>query len=234
MSLLFSLPFPLFDWRTIQHSSSNIRLFRIPVWGTKALRFGRTATPSANRPADLLNEDSLTAAENVLSVCLFIFVFIVGLGAHTACSPVPGILPRMRKQFLDPELRPTLREAGIDGWVAFLLLVASVQNHDHGEYFFHYYMETLAARPLPIVTFEDFRTTVDGCMWVPAMEPHLLKAWDEVKVEWARVRGEMETNPSVLDQPLGSRPWDMYGSHLSIPMSSPYSTAHMRNIFVGS
>ncbi|KAK5658075.1 hypothetical protein OQA88_2631 [Cercophora sp. LCS_1] len=181
----------------------------------------------------LLNEDSLTAAENVVSMCLFIFIFIVGLGAHTACSPVPGILPRMRKQFLDPQLRSALREAGIDGWVALLLLIASAQNQDSGEYFFRYYMEMLAARSPPITTYEEFRTTVEGCMWVPAMDPHLLKAWNEVKVEWARIREEMETNPDVLDAPLGPRPWDMYGSHATIPMSSPYSTAHMKTVFRG-
>jgi hypothetical protein len=72
----------------------------------------------------LVNEDILSPADNATAMCLSIFVFIVGLGAHTACSPVPGILPRMRKQFLDPDLRTQLQVAVIDGWVAFLLLTS--------------------------------------------------------------------------------------------------------------
>lgn len=180
----------------------------------------------------LVNEEALSTVDNVTAICLFIFAFIIGLGAHTACSPVPGILPRLHRQFLDKGLRPRLREAGVDGWVAVLLVIASAQNAESGDYFFQNMMETLAARPKPIRTFDDFHTLVDGCIWSPAMEPHLLKVWVYISGEWTRVREAMEADPAAIEAARRPVEKELY-NHTSIPMASPYSTAHMKSCFVG-
>ncbi|RYP72796.1 hypothetical protein DL771_003980 [Monosporascus sp. 5C6A] len=81
----------------------------------------------------------------------------------------------MRRRFLDPFPRPQLRAAGIDGWVALLILIASTRSQECGDYF-RFYVETLAAQSPPVRTYEGFRSTVDNCLWTPAINPHLRKA----------------------------------------------------------
>ncbi|KAK1828063.1 hypothetical protein QBC39DRAFT_162517 [Podospora conica] len=179
----------------------------------------------------LVNEADLSPFDHVMAMTLFIFIFIVGLGAHTACSPVPGILPRMRKQFLDPTLKPTLRAAGVDAWVALFLLIASTQNREWGEYFFRYYIETLNARSPPVKSYQDFQTTIEKCLWMSDMDFHLAKAWDEIQGEWERLREILPFDPTALKTATRPNPGDMYAHKFSIPMGSPYSTAHMRTLF---
>lgn len=179
---------------------------------------------------NLENEANLSAAENVTAMCLFLFIFFVGNGAHAACSPLPGVMPRMRQHFRDPFLRRTLQAAGIDTWVGFLLLIASSQNPASEEYFFQHNIEMLAARSPPVRTFDDYKATLLAGIWTPVMEPHAMKAWEEMQVPLDMVRNEAAKDPGVIKSLTRPRPKDV-DVKPTIPMSNPYATSHMKKVF---
>ncbi|KAK4159960.1 hypothetical protein QBC43DRAFT_326172 [Cladorrhinum sp. PSN259] len=177
---------------------------------------------------NLENEGQLSAAENVTAMCLFVFIFLVGNGAHAACSPLPGVMPRMRQHFRDPMLKRTLQAAGIETWVGFLLLIASSQNPASEEYFFRFNIEMLAARSPPVRTFDDYKTTLVAGIWTPVMESHAMKAWEELQGPLEVV--VMEGDQTVLRTLTRPRPKDGHVKP-SIPMSNPYATSHMKKVF---
>ncbi|KAK3988038.1 hypothetical protein QBC44DRAFT_330327 [Cladorrhinum sp. PSN332] len=182
---------------------------------------------------NLENEACLSAAENVTAMCLFVFIFVVGNGAHAACSPLPGVMPRMRQHFKDPFLKRTLQAAGIETWVGFLLLIASSQNPVSEEYFFRYNVEMLAARSPPVRTFDDYKATLLAGIWTPVMEPNAMKAWEELQGPLETVRDEEVrgmVGPSVLKTLRRPKPKDAHVKP-TIPMSNPYATSHMKKVF---
>ena len=179
---------------------------------------------------NLENEASLSAAENVTAMCLFLFIFFVGNGAHAACSPLPGVMPRMRQHFRDPLLRRTLQAAGIDTWVGFLLLIASSQNPASEEYYFRYNIEILAARSPRVRTFDDYKATLLTGVWTPVIEPHAMKAWEEIQGPLDMVRNEDARDPGVIKSVTRPRPKDAHVKP-TIPMSNPYATSHMKMVF---
>ncbi|KAK3381075.1 hypothetical protein B0H63DRAFT_196116 [Podospora didyma] len=184
---------------------------------------------------NLENESSLSATENVTAMCLFIFIFFVGNGAHGACSPLPGIMPRLRQHFADPHLRFLLQAAGIEIWVGLLLLISSTQNPASGDYFFRFYIDMLAGRLAqrqPAHTFEDVKAMISKCVWTPHMDMNARKAWDETAPVWGPIRealisGRQLPNLDTLTRP---RPADIHVKP-SIPLSNPYATSHMKKLF---
>ncbi|KAK0707311.1 hypothetical protein B0H67DRAFT_496362 [Lasiosphaeris hirsuta] len=180
---------------------------------------------------NLERERELSAAENVTAMCLFIFVFFIGNGAHAACSPLPGVLPRMRAHFRDPDLAETLQAVGMETWVAFLMLIVSNQDPEDGDFFFRFFVEMLAQRSPPVTTFEHLRATLATCVWTPLMEAHLRKVWDETGEEWKRLRAEMAGDGSVLQRAKRPPPTDD-DVKPSIPFSNPYVTSQMKRIFL--
>ncbi|KAK4224018.1 hypothetical protein QBC38DRAFT_424312 [Podospora fimiseda] len=178
----------------------------------------------------LENEAGLSAAENVTAMGLFIFIFVVGNGAHAACSPLPGVMPRMRQHFRDSALIRTLQAAGIETWVGFLLLIASSQNPASGDYFFRYNIEMLAARDPPVRTFDDYKATLLAGVWTPVMEPNAMKGWEELQGPLEMVRGEGVVDFELLKTLKRPRPKDAHVKP-TIPMSNPYATSHMKKVF---
>ncbi|KAK0710123.1 hypothetical protein B0T26DRAFT_861370 [Lasiosphaeria miniovina] len=179
---------------------------------------------------NLENEATLTATEKVTAICLFMFIFLVGNGTHGACSPLPGIMPRLRQHFLDPHLKIQLQAAGIEIWVALLLLMSSTENPASGEFFFRYYIEALAGREPHARTFEDLHSMLQNCVWAPHMDPNARKAWDESLEVWESVRGIAAEDPGVIANLTRPRPNDLH-ARPTIPLSNPYATSHMKKLF---
>ncbi|KAK4666236.1 hypothetical protein QC763_405670 [Podospora pseudopauciseta] len=171
-------------------------------------------------------ETSLSATENVIAICLFVFTFFVGNGAHAACSPLPGIMPRLRHHFTDAELSQNLKRIGIETWVGFVLLIASSQNPESEEFFFRFMVEMLGDRG--VGDYEGFRgSMVDRGVWTPVVEAHAVKAWGELEGPLREYRSgrrgiwEVRRGGVEVGEEQG----------VSIPMSNPYATSHMKKIF---
>ncbi|KAK4184647.1 hypothetical protein QBC35DRAFT_391270 [Podospora australis] len=180
---------------------------------------------------NLENEPFLSATENVTAMCLFLFTFFVGNGAHAACSPLPGIMPRLRLHFRDTKIRAWLQQAGIETWVGLLLCIASSQNPSSEQYFFRFLIEVLAVRQPPVTTYDEFRQTLLGGIWSPIMEGHAIKAWKEIEEPLKTATEALESRGSeAFSNVMRPRPKD---AHLkpTIPMSNPYATSHMKKIF---
>ncbi|KAK4643721.1 hypothetical protein QC761_405670 [Podospora bellae-mahoneyi] len=174
----------------------------------------------------LREETALSATENVIAICLFVFTFFVGNGAHAACSPLPGIMPRLRHHFTDAELSPNLKRIGIETWVGFVLLIASSQNPESEEFFFRFMVEMLGDRG--VGDYEGFRgSMVDRGVWTPVVEPHAVKAWGELEGPL----GEYRSGRREIWEVRRGRVEVGEEQGVSIPMSNPYATSHMKKIF---
>ncbi|KAK0744378.1 hypothetical protein B0T21DRAFT_407487 [Apiosordaria backusii] len=173
----------------------------------------------------LRSETSLSATENVIAISLFVFTFFVGNGAHAACSPLPGIMPRLRHHFSDPELILNLKRIGIETWVGFVLLIASSQNPESEEFFFRFVIQMLANRG--VTDYDGFRwSMVERGVWTPVVEPHALKAWGELEGPL----GEYMSGRKKIWEVRRERGEGLDGA-VSIPLSNPYATSHMKKIF---
>ncbi|KAK0673137.1 hypothetical protein QBC41DRAFT_352855 [Cercophora samala] len=173
----------------------------------------------------LQSETFLSATENVIAICLFIFTFFVGNGAHAACSPLPGIMPRLRHHFSSSELTPNLKRIGIETWVGFVLLIASSQNPESEEFFFRFMIQMLADRA--VKDYEGFRSSmVERGVWTPVVEAHAVKAWGELEGPLGEFRGGRKGIWEVRRE--RGEEWE---GGVCIPMSNPYATSHMKKIF---
>ncbi|KAM7208302.1 hypothetical protein V8F20_001280 [Naviculisporaceae sp. PSN 640] len=119
------------------------------------------------------HEMVLSAPESVTALSIFAFLLLSCDGQHSVCGPLPGIMPRLRQQIQEPNVRPVLREAGIDTWVAVVLLIATKDSPESCKRFFlQYYLETVSARSPPLRSFEDLLDSLKDCIWTPAMTVH--------------------------------------------------------------
>lgn len=137
------------------------------------------------------HESVLTAAESVTALTVFAFLLLSCDGQHSVCGPLPGIMPRLKEHIAEPDVKPTLQEAGIDTWVAVVLLIATKDSPPACKKFFlQYYLETISARTPPIRTFEALLATLEDCLWTPAMNVHARNVWNTTKThtEWERLR----------------------------------------------
>ncbi|KAK3693123.1 hypothetical protein B0T22DRAFT_373786 [Podospora appendiculata] len=138
------------------------------------------------------HEAVVSAAENLVAMALFIFLFLVCDGGRSICNPLPNILPRLARHLRDARARDTLRAAGVDTWVALLLLMAARECADslavaageggdgyEGE-FERYFQETVEGRGRMVGTFAELKGCLQGCVWTPAMDLRAERVWERV------------------------------------------------------
>ncbi|KAM7220418.1 hypothetical protein V8F06_004197 [Rhypophila decipiens] len=133
----------------------------------------------------------LSSPEGVTALTVFVFLLISCDGQHSVCGPLPGLMPRLRQQIQESGVRKVLQQAGIDTWVAVVLLIATRDSTEFCKKFFlQYYLDTVATRSPPIRTFEDLLASVEDCLWTPAMSAHARKVYNTTKThtEWERLR----------------------------------------------
>ncbi|KAH8900695.1 hypothetical protein GQ53DRAFT_835632 [Thozetella sp. PMI_491] len=115
----------------------------------------------------LETESSFSAAENSVTICLFIVTFLVCSERSSRFSSVPGILDRLRKYLYVPDVSLYLKAAGVDVWVATLAFVISKGNPEYEEHFLGKHLKILAERTPRISSFGDLRAALSAGISVP-------------------------------------------------------------------
>ncbi|VUC23270.1 unnamed protein product [Clonostachys rosea] len=127
----------------------------------------------------LENESKMSAAENITLLCIFVVVSWTWIGS-TGCG-LHGVLSRMRRHLDSDHVILALKEAGLEIWVAIILLITSFGVPNHWDYFSSRCTAMLADRIPRIETFDDLQADLSKYIWCPHSFGHCARIiWETI------------------------------------------------------
>jgi hypothetical protein len=126
-------------------------------------------------PSGTTNADQLVA----LFTAVLIF-FISNNGQLLDHIPMP--LSNIQDLVSDSTVWPTMRAAGLDLWLAFLLVLSSSHQAAYREYFFRKHLDTLETHKPKIRSVEDYVESLHNTLWLPQrLDKYARQLWYRTK-----------------------------------------------------
>ncbi|KAI8715843.1 hypothetical protein NCS52_01092900 [Fusarium sp. LHS14.1] len=107
-----------------------------------------------------------TNADQLVALFTAVLIFFIS-NNEQLLDHIPIPLSNIQNLVSDSTVWSTMRAAGLDLWLAFLLVLSSSHQATYGEYFFRMHLDTLETHKPNIHSVEDYVENLHNTLWLP-------------------------------------------------------------------
>ncbi|RMJ15282.1 hypothetical protein CDV36_005086 [Fusarium kuroshium] len=122
-----------------------------------------------------------TNADQLVALFTEVLIFFISNNGQLL-DYIPMHLSNIQDLVSDPKVWPIMRAAGLDLWLAFLLVLSSSHQAAYRDYFFRMHVDILEFHKPKIHSVEEYVQNLNGTLWLPQrLDKYAQRLWYRTK-----------------------------------------------------